>query len=60
MSLLNLGAGASMWVGPAIFYMVGEQLGIGGVMWIYAVLYIISAVLTMFLTLPPDQQPEAA
>jgi polyol permease family len=60
MSLLNLGAGASNWVGPAIVWLFKPSLGVGGVMWIYAVLYIISAVLTMFLTLPPEEHSEAA
>lgn len=54
MSLLNLGAGASNWVGPAIVYLFMSSVGVGGIMWIYAVLYVISAVLTMFLTLPPQ------
>ena len=29
-------------------------------MWIYAGLYVVSAVLTLFLTLPHEQAPEAA
>jgi polyol permease family len=64
MSLLNLGAGASVWVGPAIVTLFLVPLGVAGVMWIYAVLYLVSAVLTMFLTLPPEHAggpaPEAA
>lgn len=52
MSLLNLGAGASNWVGPAIVYLFLERIGVGGVMWIYAVLYLLSAVLTLLLRLP--------
>ena len=52
MSLLNLGAGASNWVGPAIVWVFLPIVGVGGVMWIYAVLYLISAALTLFLTLP--------
>jgi polyol permease family len=64
MSLLNLGAGASVWVGPAIVTLFLAPLGVAGVMWIYAVLYLVSAVLTMFLTLPPEHAggpaPEAA
>ena len=57
MSLLNLGAGASNWVGPAIVYLVHRFLpaaGVGGVMGIYAGLYVVSAVLTLFLTVPPE------
>jgi polyol permease family len=47
MSILNLGAGASAWVGPAIVGLFLPLLGVGGVMWIFAILYAISAVLTM-------------
>lgn len=59
MSLLNLGAGASNWVGPAIVYLFLTRIGVGGVMWIYAVMYLVSAVLTMFLKLPA-RDPESA
>jgi polyol permease family len=54
MSLLNLGAGASAWLGPAIVGIFLGPLGVVGVMWIYAVLYVISAILALFLTLPPE------
>lgn len=54
MSLLNLGAGASVWVGPAIVALFLKPLGVVGVMWIYAGLYLLSAVLTIFLTLPEE------
>jgi len=52
MSILNLGAGASTWVGPAIVGLFLPSLGVAGVMWIFAGLYVLSAVLTLFLTLP--------
>jgi len=55
MSLLNLGAGASVWVGPAIVALFLKPLGAVGVMWIYAGLYLLSAVLTLFLTLPGEE-----
>jgi polyol permease family len=55
MSLLNLGAGASNWVGPAIVYLFKPAVGVGGVMWIYAVLYLISAGLALLLTLPSEK-----
>lgn len=55
MSILNLGAGASVWVGPAIVGLFLPTLGVGGVMWIFAGLYVLSAVLTLFLTLPDDE-----
>lgn len=49
MSMLNLGAGASTWVGPAIVGICLTPLGVGGVMWIFAVLYLISAGMTLLL-----------
>jgi len=55
MSMLNLGAGASNWVGPAIVALFLPIVGVGGVMWIYAVLYVISAVLTLLLKLPEEE-----
>jgi MFS family permease len=54
MSMLNLGAGASVWVGPAIVGLFLAPLGVVGVMWIFAVLYLISAALTLRLTLPVE------
>lgn len=54
MSMLNLGAGASTWVGPAIVGLFLAPFGVVGVMWIFAVLYLISAVLTLRLTLPAE------
>jgi len=54
MSILNLGAGASQWVGPAIVGLFLKPAGVLGVMWIFAVLYLLSAIMTLFLTLPPD------
>ena len=54
MSMLNLGAGASTWVGPAIVGLCLAPLGVGGVMWIFAVLYLISAGLALMLKLPSE------
>jgi len=59
MSMLNLGAGASVWVGPAIVGLFLPLIGVAGVMWIFAVLYLISAALAMTLTLPAERiQPQ--
>ncbi len=55
MAILNLGAGASAWVGPAIVGIFLPLVGVGGVMWIFAVLYVISAVLTMLMKVPEDR-----
>jgi polyol permease family len=54
MSMLNLGAGASTWVGPAIVGLCLAPFGVGGVMWIFAILYVISAALAWTLTLPSE------
>lgn len=56
MSMLNLGAGASVWVGPALVALFLRPLGVVGLMWIFAVLYLTSAVLALFLTLPDESR----
>ena len=60
MSMLNLGAGASQWVGPGIVYLFLPTVGVAGVMWIFAVLYLVSAVMTLFLTLPSQTRAGGA
>lgn len=57
MSALNLGAGASAFVGPAVVGLFLGPLGVQGVMWVFAGLYLASAAMTLFLTLP---EPTAA
>ncbi|WP_127132909.1 MFS transporter [Pseudoflavitalea rhizosphaerae] len=52
MAILNLGAGLPVFVGPAIVGLFIGSLGAEGIIWILAVLYFISAVLTKFITLP--------
>ncbi|WP_122048862.1 MFS transporter [Asaia bogorensis] len=54
MSLLNLGAGASVWIGPAIVYIFEPAFGVFGVMVVYSIIYFLSAVLTYFLKLDPE------
>jgi polyol permease family/HAD superfamily hydrolase (TIGR01549 family) len=56
-SMLNLGAGASAMLGPAIVAAFLGPLGVEGVMWIFAAMYALSAVLALFLTLPEDVEP---
>jgi MFS family permease len=55
MSILNFGAGASAWVGPAIAGIFLPIIGVGGVMWIYAILYVISATITWTMKVPEDK-----
>jgi polyol permease family/HAD superfamily hydrolase (TIGR01549 family) len=56
-SMLNLGAGASAMLGPAIVALFIGPLGVEGVMWIFSGLYALSAVMALFLTLPQDVEP---
>ncbi|MEW9515109.1 MFS transporter [Streptomyces tubercidicus] len=59
MSILNLGAGLSTFIGPAIVGLAIGPLGIVGVIWIFAVLYLLSAILAFFLRLPPGEPAPA-
>ena len=52
MAILNLGAGLPVFVGPAIVGLFIGSIGNAGVIWILAMLYFISALLTKFITLP--------
>lgn len=54
MSILNLGAGLSAFLAPAIVGLVFENLGAQGVLFIYAGCYILSAILTPFLKTPSE------
>ncbi|MFI9822035.1 MFS transporter [Streptomyces sp. NPDC052013] len=58
MAALNLGAGASTFVGPAVVGLFLGPLGVQGVMWIFAGLYLASAVMTLYLTLPEPDSSE--
>ncbi len=60
MSMLNLGAGASVWVGPAIVAIFQPSVGVLGVMCIYSAIYFISAIMSFFLTLEPRVEEEIA
>ncbi len=60
MSMLNLGAGASVWIGPAIVAGFLNWLGVLGVMCIYSAIYLASAILAYFLTLDPETERQIA
>jgi polyol permease family len=51
MAILNLGAGLAVFVGPLIVWVFIDSVGNEGVAWILAALYLISAVMTKFITL---------
>ncbi|ASC79651.1 MFS transporter [Serratia marcescens] len=54
MSILNLGAGLSTFVGPAVVGLFIGSLGTAGVIWIFTGLYLFSGVLMKFVTLPKE------
>lgn len=56
MAILNLGAGLAVFSGPAIVRVFIGSIGAEGVIWILAGLYLLSAVLTKFITLPHNVQ----
>jgi len=59
MAVLNLGAGLAVFVGPAIVGLFIGSLGDEGVVWILAGLYLLSAILTRFITLPGNARTAA-
>lgn len=54
MAILNLGAGLPVFVGPAIVGLFIGSAGDAGVIWILAGLYLVSAIITRFITLPDN------
>ncbi|MBK5721906.1 MFS transporter [Dysgonomonas sp. Marseille-P4677] len=55
MSILNLGAGLSAFVGPAIIGIVYSLGGSGSaIIWSFAILYVITAILSRFIALPEE------
>ncbi|GAA3556455.1 MFS transporter [Amycolatopsis ultiminotia] len=60
MALLNLGAGAAAFVGPAIVSLFLGPAGAAGVVIIFAALYLVAAVLVRFLKLPEETEQAIA
>ncbi len=63
LSLLSLGAGASVWTGPALVGLLLQPLGVVGLMWTFAGLYFVSGLMALSLTLPASAErprPELA
>lgn len=57
LSLLNLGAGASVWVGPALVGLFLKPLGVVGLMWLFSALYLVSGILAFTLRHPFEAAP---
>ncbi|NBJ71488.1 MULTISPECIES: MFS transporter [Clostridia] len=60
MSILNLGAGLCVFVGPALVALFFNLVGSVGLVWILAGLYFIAAVLTRLLKLPSEESDKKA
>ncbi|WP_085994228.1 MFS transporter [Oceanobacillus senegalensis] len=59
MSILNLGAGLSSFVGPAIVGVVGSAYGIQGVAWAFGIVYAASFALTPFIQTDSKKKEDA-
>ena len=59
LSVLGLGAGASVWLGPIIVSLFQSTVGIAGVIWIFCGLYLLSGLLTCFLSVSEKAQAQA-
>ncbi len=56
MSIMNLGSGTSIWLGPAIAGIFLPRVGVSGVIWIFAGLYVLAAGIATTLHLPGEEQ----
>ena len=54
MSVMNLGSGTSIWLGPAIAGVFLPRVGVAGVIWIFALMYVLSALVAAMLRLPSE------
>ncbi|MDR3728098.1 MAG: MFS transporter [Terracidiphilus sp.] len=52
MSVMNLGSGLSAFLGPALAGIFLPLMGVSGVIWIFAIMYLVSAVVSYQLKLP--------
>lgn len=51
MSVMNFGSGTSVWLGPAVAGIFLPRVGVAGVIWIFALMYLLSALISMTLQL---------
>jgi polyol permease family len=56
MAVVSFGAGLSYFISPAIVGAFIGSIGVHGVMWIFAILYFISAILMIFLKVPGQKK----
>jgi len=56
MAIVSFGAGMSYFIAPAIVGTFIGSMGVHGVMWIFAGLYFVSAILMIFMKLPGEEK----
>lgn len=56
MSILNLGAGLSAFVGPALVALFIGSLGYAGLTWLFAGLFVAAGIMMIFVTLPDEKK----
>jgi MFS family permease len=59
MAILNLGAGLAAFVGPALVAIFASSIQVVGLIWLFAILHVIGAIMTHFLKLPAEIQQQA-
>jgi len=59
LSLLSLGASAAMLIGPAIVTVSLGEVGVKGVMWIFAGLYVVSGIMALLWLQVPERDAAA-
>lgn len=54
MSIMNLGSGLSIWLGPATVGIVLPRFGVAGVIWAFTVMYLVAAAISYTLKIPSE------
>jgi len=54
MSIMNLGSGMSIWLGPAVVGVCLPRFGVEGVIWVFAGMYLLAAFISYTLKLPNE------
>lgn len=55
MSIMNLGSGMSTWIGPAIAGLFLPLVGVSGIIWIFAFMYLVAAAIGFTLRVPGNR-----
>ena len=58
MAIYCLSAGVSTFIGPVLYRVLNSAVGMDGVVWTYAVLYVISALVSWFFLVSPEDPGE--